>query len=274
VVAVGGQYKSGAMWKPLPDQTTKESRVAALRNLREEAAKAKSIIVAGAGPTGVEVAGELKAAFPDTTITMVGSLLPGFPKKQQLRMKNALERMGVIVREGRVDVDTPDAEGNVITREGDTISSVDLVLNAAGYSFAGAEIADEALKSNLNDRGQFKCRQTLQLQDCDTVFACGDIVAVPEGCFADVKGVKHAEETAKTVAKNVVLCLQKKETLENFAWSKKPILKPMITALGPKVAVAFMGLPSFLENFMGRKIKCQSYYMNMHGKDYGKGITW
>lgn len=272
VVAVGGQYASGAIWKPTPDQTTKETRMAAFRTLNKQISDAKSIVISGAGPTGVEVAGEIKAAFPDTTVTMVGTLLPNSPEVLQKRMKKALEDMGVVVKEGRVDASAPDADGNVKTRSGDTIKA-DLVLNAAGFAFAGAQLADDTLSADVTPRGQFNCRPTLQLQGCDTVFCCGDILAVPEGCFADVKGLQHADITADAVAVNVVNLLQEKP-LKDFAWSKTPIVKPMMTALGPKIAVAYIGMPNFLENFMGRQIKCKDYYMSLKGKLYGKGKTW
>jgi NADH dehydrogenase FAD-containing subunit len=276
VVAIGGQYASGAIWKPTPDQTTTEKRIAAFRALNKEIVDAKSIVVAGAGPTGVEVAGEIKAAFPDTTVTMVGTLLPSSPEALQTRMKGVLEKMGVVVQEGRVDVEAPDADGNVKTRDAVFIKA-DLVLNAAGFIFAGAKLADETLAKDLTARGQFNCRPTLQLQGCDTVYCCGDVLAVPEGCFADVKGSSHADSTADIVAANIILQLQGKESspaLKEFAWSKTPINKPFMTALGPKIAVGYIGMPHFLENFMARSIKCKDYYMSLKGKGYGKGKTW
>ena len=52
VVAIGGQYASGALWKPLPDQTTAGKRVAAFRAENARIRSARSIVVAGAGPTG------------------------------------------------------------------------------------------------------------------------------------------------------------------------------------------------------------------------------
>lgn len=272
VVAVGGQY-AGGPWKPLPDQTTRESRIAYMKTLKAKIASMKSVVVAGAGPTGVEVAGELKAAFPGHVITLVGTLLPNSPKVLQDRMKAALEKMGVVIIEGRVDVEGPDVNGNVKTRAGDVIENADIVLNAAGFTFQGKELADDKIQTDVTERGQFACRPTLQLASTDTVFCCGDILAVPQGCFADVKGVQHANDTAETVAKNVVFQLQKKP-LVDFKWSKVPINKPMMTALGPSVAVGYMGMPNFMENFLGRKLKSKDYYMSLKGSSYGRGKTW
>jgi len=273
VVAIGGQYASGAPWKPLEDQTTKETRIAGFRRLHKQLAAAQSILVAGAGPTGVEVAGELKAAFPDCRIVMVGSLLPNSPTSIRIRMKAALEGMGVVVQEGRVDATAPDSDGNVTTREGGVIENITVVLNAAGFIFKGKELADDALLVDVNERGQFSCRPTLQLKSVDTVFCCGDALEVPQGFYADVKGLVHADETGKAVAKNVVQLLKEKP-LVDFKWSSKPIQKPMMTALGPKIGVGFIGLPNFVENFMCRTVKCKDYYMGIKGSHYGKGKTW
>ena len=275
VIAIGGQYKSNdAMWKPLKDQTTIGKRIQGMTGLRAKAAKAKSILIKGAGPTAVEVAGELKAAFPDTKVTMVGALLPNSPKALQTRMKSALENMGVIIEDGRVDVDEPDSNGKVATRDGTkSFKNIDLVLNCAGFIFAGDKLASDELKVDVTKRGQFNCKPTLQLQSFDSVFACGDVLSVPEGRYADVKGLQHADVTADVVGKNVVSLLSSKK-LNDFKWSTKPINKPMMTALGPNVGVGFIGLPNFMENFMARSLKCKDYYMSLKGAEYGKGKTW
>merc|ERR1712241_1460571 len=113
----------------------------------------------------------------------------------QRRVKKHLIAGGVVLKEGHVDVGAPDKDGNVVTREGETISGVDLVLKATGFTFAGDKLADASLKNDVSERGQFNCRPTLQLQSCDSVFAVGDIVVIPEGKYADVKGVYHAQGT-------------------------------------------------------------------------------
>lgn len=115
---------------------------------------------------------------------------------------------------------------------------------------------DDTLAKDTTERGLFSCRPTLQLASAETVFCCGDILEVPKGCYADVKGAVHAGATAETVAKNVVLLLQSKP-LVDFKWSEKPITKPMMTALGPRIAVGYIRLPHFMENFIGRTFKCK-----------------
>lgn len=275
VIAIGGQYANGSIWKPLPEHTTKEIRIAAFRSLREKVVASKSIIVTGAGPTGVEIAAEIKSEFPNINVILIGTLLPVASPGFRIRIQKELESIGVIIKEGRIDIDKPDSNGNVVMRNGEIIQNVDLILNGAGFVYAGAKLADDILKVDLNECGQFHCRPTLQLAtSTDTVFCCGDIVAVPDGYYADIKGMMNAESTADIVATNIIALLQKKKTLKNFKWSSTPIVKPNITVLGPKTAIADMGLPNFIENFIGRTVKSKDFFMSIKGSSYGKGKTW
>ena len=101
-------------------------------------------------------------------------------------------------------------------------------------------------------------------------------MAVPEGCYSNVKGLNHAMLTGVAVAENV-LAMINGTPLKTFAWSNKPIQTPMMTALGPNVAIGSLGLPSFLanlENYKGRSFKCKDFYMSIQGGNYGKGKTW
>jgi NADH dehydrogenase FAD-containing subunit len=274
VVAIGGQYGSGALWKPTPELTTKEKRVAAFRAEREKAAAAKAIVVAGAGLAGVEVAGELKAAFPDAKVTLVGTFLPFASDNTKAKVRTALEEMGVILTDGRVEDPKP-VNGKVKTSSNETLDA-DIVYMATGFIFAGAKLLDDNLKSNVTENGQVSCRPTLQLDGCDTVFACGDIVKVPDGKYADVKGSMHAEAMAKTVAANVMNLMAGKE-LSSFKWSEKANNVPSFTALGPDVGVGDLGMPSFMggiENWMARKVKTADFFMTFRAADFGKGKTW
>lgn len=276
VIAIGGQYSTeGSLWKPLPDHTTKEIRMAAMRTQHEKVKASKSIVVAGAGPAGIEIAGEVKAEFPHIEVTMVGTLLPHATPRFRASVQKALTDMGVVIKEGRIDVSKPDENGNVTTREGEVITNVDMILHAIGFDFAGNKFADDTIKADVTEKGKFRCRPTLQLEStCDTIFCCGDIVAVPDNHYADIKGMMNAEATATIVANNIVLYLQKKPLKHHMKWSKTPVVKPIITVLSPKVGIADMGLPHFMENALARSLKCKDFFLGLKGKNYGKGKTF
>ena len=72
VIATGSQIRSNLPFKPVG---THEETLAALHSLQEQIDNAKSIVVAGAGPTGVETAGELAATYgnkKDVTLIIGG----------------------------------------------------------------------------------------------------------------------------------------------------------------------------------------------------------
>ena len=201
VVAIGGQYACGALWKPLPDQTTVERRIAAFEAENAKINEASDIVIIGAGATGVEVAGEIKSAFPDKNVTLVGTVLSNATEYMRTKVKRTLENMGVIFKDGRVEAAAPE-DGKVVTTKGEAINC-DLLLNTAGFVYEGRTLADGSIEESVTKRGQFKCKPTLQLSTCDTVFAVGDVLEVPEGKYADVKGMQHADDNVGIVGSMV-----------------------------------------------------------------------
>ena len=75
VVAIGGHYGDHTIWKPTPDMNTTQKRLDGYIHENNRIASASSIVVAGAGFTGVEVAGEIKSAYPHIQVTLVGTLV-------------------------------------------------------------------------------------------------------------------------------------------------------------------------------------------------------
>ncbi|KAI2473867.1 FAD/NAD(P)-binding domain-containing protein [Annulohypoxylon bovei var. microspora] len=99
IVATGTSYADGLPWKALG--TTEDTR-AAIANLRAEIDAASSVVVVGAGPTGVEFAGELGAAYAKSgkkKITLLSTeALPLEPRIQEnvrTTAKHELEKLGV-----------------------------------------------------------------------------------------------------------------------------------------------------------------------------------
>merc|ERR1712241_1175801 len=121
---------------------TKEARIKAFKDLHDKAAKAKGVVARSS------------AEF-------------------QRRVKKHLEAGGVVLKEGHVDVDAPDKDGNVVTREGETISGVDLVLKATGFTFAGEKLADASLK---NESANAANSTVVRLCNCSLATLCLPLV--------------------------------------------------------------------------------------------------
>ncbi|KAI0166693.1 FAD/NAD(P)-binding domain-containing protein [Hypoxylon sp. FL1284] len=101
VVATGTRYADGAPWKALG--STAETR-AAVASLQDRIGRASTVVVGGAGATGVEFAGELGAAYARAksdkkTVTILSaSALPLEPRLQGRVRRTArreLEKLGV-----------------------------------------------------------------------------------------------------------------------------------------------------------------------------------
>ena len=111
VIATGSQIRGNQPFKPVG---THEATLVALHSLQKQIEVAKSIVVAGAGPTGVETAGELAAAYGgEKKITLIiggERVLPAthiLPSVSQV-VERDLQKLGVkLVRKAQVkDVQT------------------------------------------------------------------------------------------------------------------------------------------------------------------------
>ena len=79
VLAVGPTYADPV--KPSMSEPTLEERKASWRDAATKLAMSKSVIIVGAGPVGVELAGEILTVYPDKKVTFVDmatTILPGF----------------------------------------------------------------------------------------------------------------------------------------------------------------------------------------------------
>ena len=79
VLAVGSTYSDPI--KPTEAETTLAERTSSWGVAANKLANAQTVIVVGAGPVGVELAGEILTVYPDKTVTFVDmapTILPGF----------------------------------------------------------------------------------------------------------------------------------------------------------------------------------------------------
>jgi NADH dehydrogenase len=176
-----------------------QAELAAIRGDKQEAARLMSFVVVGAGPTGVEMAGQiaelskrtLKSDFRhiDPTmaqITLVDAapqVLPAFGDRLGEIAQRRLERMGVDVQLGAkvVDVDATGIEVQDVNEPSGYVRRIEAVAKvwAAGVQASplGRSVANQA-GAETDRAGRVKVAPDLTLPGHPEVFVLGDMIAL------------------------------------------------------------------------------------------------
>ncbi|RSL41665.1 hypothetical protein CEP54_015744 [Fusarium duplospermum] len=180
LVATGSDYVDNMPWKLVG--TSQETR-SSLAKLRDAVDKAKSIIVGGGGPTGVEFAGELGYQYAKTgkkQVTLVVTYkLPLESKNleatRQAAMKE-LEKLNVkVITNARITNTTHEAGGGSTlelkkTDGTNRMLEADLFVPTWGVTFNTSFAPSSLLGSN----GRLKVTSSLRAPGYDNVFLAGD----------------------------------------------------------------------------------------------------
>lgn len=202
VLATGSRY-------PFPAKIDVEDSGAAREKIHAThaaLAAARSVLLLGAGPVGLELAGEIKAAWPDKAVTIVdpgGDILSGgYVPEFRAELRRQLDALGVeLVLGTSLREDPPSSPGEVktftaITSRGTEIVA-DIWFRCFGVVPESGYLADGLSAARQAD-GSLAVTPHLRLPGQDTVFAIGDVTAVPEAKMAKAAG-EHAEVVAANI---------------------------------------------------------------------------
>jgi NADH dehydrogenase FAD-containing subunit len=219
VLATGSSYAYPA--KPAAD--TVSAALDDFRRTHKELADAGRVLILGAGPVGLELAGEITDVWPDKHVTIVDPaerLLPGYEPELVADLHRQLDDRGVQLRLG-VSVTPPTEPGRAgtftVTAGGDEITA-DIWFRAHGVRVNSDYLADGLLTTRTAD-GQVTVTETLNVQGHDHVYAVGDLTDVAEAKRAGW-AMKHAE----VVAENIAAQLRGEEPTATY----QPLPHPMI----------------------------------------------
>jgi apoptosis-inducing factor 2 len=201
VLATGSTY-------PYPAKTGTDDTVLAISRYRqshEELVRAGRVLIAGAGPTGLELAGEISHRWPEKKITILEpepEILAG-PYRQQLRdeVRRQLIERGVEFILGESLTGEPESppatvgQFAVSTTASRTIEA-DIWFRCNGLRPVSDYLSGE-LASAQDASGSIAVTQTLQVQGQTTVFALGDVSTI------DLKTAGRASRQAEIVASNI-----------------------------------------------------------------------
>jgi NADH:ubiquinone reductase (H+-translocating) len=184
----------------------------------ERRAKLLTFTVVGAGPTGVEMAGQiaeladytLKGAFRhiDSTRARVilldaaPAVLPPFGEKLGQRAAARLQKMGVEIQLGAMVTDV-DRDGITVKDSDGAIRRIESACKvwSAGVSASGlgADLADQS-SVELDRAGRVKVLPDLSIPGHSSVFVIGDMAAVdgvPGVAQGAIQGAKYVANTIK-----------------------------------------------------------------------------
>lgn len=179
-----------------------------MHKTQEQVKAAKSIVVGGAGPTGVETAAELAFEYGKTkevTLITAGKelLTDCMPTNIAQGAEATIKKMHVNVVKGvKILSSTPAADGQTeLSLDNGEKMTVDLYLPTIGV-IPNTEYVPKKL---LDDKGQVIVDEFLRVKDTQDIWAAGDLTNL------DFAQIIYCEKQATAAAKNLDLVLKGKE---------------------------------------------------------------
>ncbi|MET9221263.1 FAD-dependent oxidoreductase [Streptomyces sp. NPDC003300] len=221
VLATGSDYA-------FPAKTETDSTAEALRRLRvghDELALSERVLIVGAGPVGLELAGEIRAVWPDKHIVVLDPaerLLSGFMPELRDDLLRQLDALDVELRLGTTLAAQPPTEPGqaktftVATSSGDQVTA-DIWFRCYGVRVNSHYLADGRLTART-PKGQVRVTDTLNVHGNggtydrvhdrvhvhvhDHVYALGDLTDLAEAKMAGY-AMKHAAVVAENILAQV-----------------------------------------------------------------------
>ncbi|HVW40607.1 MAG TPA: FAD-dependent oxidoreductase [Amycolatopsis sp.] len=234
VLATGSSYPFPAKIDVL-DTAAAKAKLHSTRGVLEQA---DGVLLLGAGPAGLELAGEIRAAWPDKAITIVDpadDILSGrYPGELRDELRRQLSAMRVELLLGTTLAAPPPSEPGeaktftAITESGSQVTA-DIWFRCYGIVPSSDYLVGD-LAAARQANGHVEVTGHLRLPGQDRVFAIGDLTALPE-----TKMAKAAADHADLVAANI-RALEAGEPLRTYTPAAPAIALP----LGPSGGASYV----------------------------------
>jgi NADH dehydrogenase FAD-containing subunit len=236
VLATGSAYPFPAKTEE-PDIASARARH---RGAHEALLAADRALIVGAGPAGLELAGEIKAFFPDKHVTIADvseDILVG-PYDQVLRdeLRRQLDELGVELRLGAALTELPSAPPATLapiaiaTADGRELVA-DIWFRAFGVRAHSQYLEGGTLEDRRDERGYVRVDEHLRVVGETHTFALGDLADADR----DMAGIANAE--AVVVAANIRVLITGTGELTSYK-----TFPPMIAIpLGPEGGAGLLG---------------------------------
>ncbi|KAM0300278.1 hypothetical protein ACHAPM_006589 [Fusarium culmorum] len=249
IVATGSGMASGLPLKPIG---THEETMSAWTQLKGQVGHAKSIVVAGAGATGTEVAGELAARYDSSKeIALIISgeqPLEGALESVRTSVTRDLTTLGVrLIRKARVN----EAKKSLDGQETELLLSNGAILKCNLYlALHGIKLNTSFVPpSFLDDKGNIRIDKNMRVVGSKNIWAIGDVGDI------DPKQLTVTDNQIIHLAAALDAVLTGEKSFKPY----EPMTKTMIfVSLGKKYATGQIGnwkLFSFMVSWVkGRKL--------------------
>lgn len=179
-IATGSSYAVGKSSTAL----TLQQRLQELQGLAARVKAARSVLVVGGGPLGVELAGEVLTDLPGVEVTLVHGgqrLLPSLTPKASAAAEAWLRSKGCKLLLGDKLQVPPGSSGGPFsgTTSAGVAVAADVLLMATGITTNSGLLA-QTLPDALDPQGRVKVDATLRVVGHPRLFALGDVTDVPE----------------------------------------------------------------------------------------------
>ena len=231
VLATGSRY-------PFPAKTDLVDAHHAQEQVRQThgaLAQADRVLLVGAGPVGIELAGEIRHVWPGKSIVLlaVADEVLGGPYKPELKAelrRQLVDSRVELILGSPLHQAPPTEPGELgtftVTTEAGTEVSADIWFRCYGVVPNSDYLGDALVRARRPD-GFIKVSPTLQVAGQTTVFAVGDIST------ADSKMAAFAGRQAATVADNINALAQGRSDLTHYESSGVAIAVPIGPTGGP-----------------------------------------
>jgi len=162
---------------PFKSQAPYTKTLEDIKNAQDVIANATTIVISGAGPTGVETAGEIKSHFPDKSVTIISTgetTLPMMKANVGATADKTLKKLGVEVKaKTKVVAERQEASGKGLVLEldnGETITAdvhIPAHITRPNNEFLPKEL--------LNEQGWLMIDSTLKNPMYSNIWGLGDI---------------------------------------------------------------------------------------------------
>lgn len=187
---------------------------------------AHSIVISGAGPTGVELAGEIATYYPNKMVTLISADDSVLSKVTHADVgktaAQTLKSLGVVIRTGTKVVADDDKNGKrVLTLSNNEKIETDLHIPAYGLipntSYIPKELLDKA--------GWIKCNSHLQAQGHSNIWVAGDVAADVQ--YRQLNNIADMTEVVKQNIYSVIKYADEELDLKEWNEEDAPLLVPI-----------------------------------------------